>query len=141
MAYPFVTETQYPSEAQATNEPFAGRAPDTLAAYAVPPESTFQSWLEPGEPSLRPAAAASDSAYYSDMSQPYQSLPSNSPSMTSHGALNPVNMADFGNSGMMIGDGCGRGSHANGSLQEYQEKGKGKANAMFMAGGPEGYRG
>jgi hypothetical protein len=60
--------------------------------------------------------------------------------MTFPGAFNPDNAGGFNHDGM-IGEGSGRDSLANESIQGYRGKGKGKADAMFMDGGPEGYQG
>jgi hypothetical protein len=140
MANPFITEIQYPSGAQPSQEALVGRAPDVLAAYAVPPESTVQSWIEPGPKTFGPAGAPSDSAYYTDMSQPYQPLPSSGSWMTFPDPFNPDNAGSFNRNGM-IGEGSDEDPLANESIQRYRGKGKGKSDAMFMNGGPEVYQG
>ncbi|KAF2647126.1 hypothetical protein K491DRAFT_615105 [Lophiostoma macrostomum CBS 122681] len=99
--YPFNAETQYPLGTQSSQETSVSRTPDALAAYAVPPESTFHSWPEPalgGQSFFAPATAPSDSAYHSDMSRAYQYLPNVS---FRDETVRLVNMTDTENSGTM----------------------------------------
>lgn len=131
MVQPFMTETQYTSGIQSVNESFPGSAPDALAAYAVPPESAPQSWLGPSQSCYRLTTVPSDSAYYSNLSQSYQSLPSSSSSMPFNGAIDLDSMAGFENGGT-TGDIPGQASLEQEPLERYRGKGKGKAPAGFQ---------